>query len=261
MRLMSVVGRADSSADPTNVVTGAPDPRGAASGPAVMARDLFKIYKEGRAETVALRGADLSVQRGQFVSLMGPSGSGKSTLLSLVSGIDRPTSGAVVVGGVKVDALPERAMAAWRGRNVGIVFQFFQLLQTLTAVENVMLPMDFCDAWPPSERRDRAEALLARLGVADQALKLPFTLSGGQQQRVAIARALANAPAVLLADEPTGNLDSRTAASILDLFAELAGDGQTVLMATHDAGVHRVATRTVTIADGRIVEEMRLVHA
>jgi putative ABC transport system ATP-binding protein len=165
------------------------------------------------------------------------------------------------VGGVPVHALPERAMAAWRGRNVGIVFQFFQLIQTLTAVENVMLPMDFCDAWPPSERRGRAELLLERLGVIDQAVKLPSTLSGGQQQRVAIARALANEPAVLLADEPTGNLDSRTAAAMLDLFAELVVDGQTVLMATHDVNVHRVATATVTIADGRIVDEASVVHA
>ena len=229
--------------------------------PLITLHRVTKRYSTPAGELSAVDDVSLDVRRGEYVAVVGPSGSGKSTLLSLVSGIDRPTSGAVVVGGVKVDALPERAMAAWRGRNVGIVFQFFQLLQTLTAVENVMLPMDFCDAWPPSERRDRAEALLARLGVADQALKLPFTLSGGQQQRVAIARALANAPAVLLADEPTGNLDSRTAASILDLFAELAGDGQTVLMATHDAGVHRVATRTVTIADGRIVEEGNLVHA
>jgi len=154
-------------------------------------------------------------------------------------------------------------MARWRGRTVGIVFQFFQLLPTLSTVENVMLPMDFCDAWPPRERRGRAERLLERLGVIDQADKLPSTLSGGQQQRVAIARALANRPAVLLADEPTGNLDSRNAASILDLFAELAADGQTVLMATHDAGVHRAATRTVTIADGRIVhaDEAAAAHA
>ena len=144
-------------------------------------------------------------------------------------------------------------MSAWRGRAVGIVFQFFQLLPTLTAAENVMLPMDFCGTWIPRERRDRALGLLELLGVRDQADKLPATLSGGQQQRVAIARALANEPAVLLADEPTGNLDSRTALALLELFAGLARDGQTVVMATHEGSARRFASRVVTLADGRTV--------
>jgi putative ABC transport system ATP-binding protein len=222
---------------------------------------VTKRFSTPAGEFTAVNDVSLEVERGEYLAVVGASGSGKSTLLGLVSGIDRVTSGTVIVGSVRVDVLSERAMTAWRGKTVGIVFQFFQLLQTLTAVENVMLPMDFCNMWPPAERRPRAEALLARLGVADQANKLPYTLSGGQQQRVAIARALANAPAVLLADEPTGNLDSRTAASILELFAELARDGQTVLMATHDAGVHRVATRIVTIADGCVVDEGTLIHA
>ena len=222
--------------------------------PVIALRAVGKSYASPAGAFVALHDVSLQVERGELVAVVGQSGSGKSTLLNLGSGIDRPTRGEVVVGGTAVHALPERAMARWRGRTVGIVFQFFQLLPTLTAVENVMLPMDFCDQWPPRERRARAESLLERLGVADQADKLPGTLSGGQQQRVAVARALANAPAVLLADEPTGNLDSRNAAAIMELFAELARDGQTVLVATHDAGVQRIATRTVTIADGRLVD-------
>ena len=232
--------------------------------PLIALRAVTKHYPTPAGAFVALDDVTLDVARGEYLAVVGPSGSGKSTLLGLVSGIDRPTRGAVLVGDTAVHALPERRMAAWRGRTVGIVFQFFQLLPTLTAVENVMLPMDFCDAWPGRERRPRAEALLARLGVADQANKLPSTLSGGQQQRVAIARALANASAVLLADEPTGNLDSRNAGAILDLFAELAADGQTVLMATHDAAVQRVANRTVAITDGRLdgaPAPLRVAHA
>jgi putative ABC transport system ATP-binding protein len=186
---------------------------------------------------------------------MGQSGSGKSTMLGLLSGIDRPTSGSVTVGKTQVQALTEREMSAWRGKAVGIVFQFFQLLPTLTAAENVMLPMDFCSAWPVRERRDRALGLLDRLGILDQADKFPSKLSGGQQQRVAIARALANEPDVLLADEPTGNLDSRTAQSILELFAALSRDGQTVVMVTHEASALTLATRSIILSDGRIVAE------
>jgi putative ABC transport system ATP-binding protein len=152
-------------------------------------------------------------------------------------------------------------MSAWRGRAVGIVFQFFQLLPTLTALENVMLPMDFCGTYPSRERRPRALGLLERLGVADQALKLPATLSGGQQQRVAVARALANGPAVLLADEPTGNLDSRTAGAMLELLASLVGEGQTLVMVTHEREALRYASRAVTLADGRVVEAGAPAHA
>ena len=223
--------------------------------PLISLRDVGRSYPTPAGPFHALAGVTLDVERGEFVAVVGQSGSGKSTLLGLLSGIDRPTRGTVTVGGTAVHAMPERAMAAWRGRAVGIVFQFFQLLPTLTAVENVMLPMDFCDRWPARERRPRAESLLERLGVADQADKLPSRLSGGQQQRVAIARALANAPAVLLADEPTGNLDSRNAESIMELFSGLARDGQTVVAATHDPGVRRTATRIVAIADGRLEGE------
>ena len=216
-------------------------------------RGVTKVYRTAAGEFPALRGIDLTVSTGEFVAIVGESGSGKSTLLGLLSGIDRPTSGEVTVAGTVLGVLSESAMSAWRGRSVGIVFQFFQLLPTLTAAENVMLPMDFCGMWDARERGPRAMALLERLGVADQADKLPHTLSGGQQQRVAIARALANNPPLLLADEPTGNLDSRTAAAILALFAELASEGQTVAMVTHAAAALRFATRSVTLADGLVI--------
>jgi putative ABC transport system ATP-binding protein len=226
---------------------------GPAAASLIALSDVTKTYATAAGAFTALADVTLSIARGELVVVVGQSGSGKSTLLGLMAGIDRPTRGAVRVGDTDVHALSERAMSAWRGRAVGIVFQFFQLLPTLTSAENVMLPMDFCGTWPRRERRTRALALLERLGVADQADKLPHTLSGGQQQRVAIARAMANAPAVLLADEPTGNLDSRTAGAILDLFAQLMHEGQTVVMVTHEAGAQRVASRTVTLSDGRIV--------
>jgi putative ABC transport system ATP-binding protein len=222
------------------------------SEPLIVMRNVSKRYGTPAGSFLALADVSLTVERGGFVAVVGQSGSGKSTLLSLLAGIDRPSQGEIWLGGTAVHLLPERALSAWRGRAVGIVFQFFQLLPTLTALENVMLPMDFCAAWPSRERRPRALALLERLGVADQADKLPATLSGGQQQRVAVARALANAPAVLLADEPTGNLDSRTAAGMLELLAVLARDGQTVVMVTHERDALRFAGRAITLVDGRV---------
>ena len=200
----------------------------------------------------ALADVDLGIERGEFVAVVGQSGSGKSTLLSLLSGIDRPTTGQIHVDGTAIHALGEKAMSEWRGKAVGIVFQFFQLLPTLTAVENVMLPMDFSNRWQSRERTGRALELLENLGVADQAEKLPSTMSGGQQQRVAVARALANAPAVLLADEPTGNLDSRTAQEMLAMLADIQRDGQTIVMVTHDPRAQKFASRVVTLVDGRI---------
>ncbi len=176
-----------------------------------------KTYPSLGEPFTALHPLTLKVAKGEFVAVVGASGSGKSTLLHLLAGIDRPSAGEVWVGGQALHRLSEAQLSAWRGRGVGVVFQFFQLLPGLTVAENVMLPMDFCRQWPATERRDRALKLLTRLGVADQADKFPAALSGGQQQRVAVARALANAPAVLLADEPTGNLDSRNAAALLDL--------------------------------------------
>ncbi|CAG0972748.1 partial putative ABC transporter ATP-binding protein [Gammaproteobacteria bacterium] len=207
----------------------------------------------------ALRDVSLDIERGEFVTVIGQSGSGKSTLLGLLAGIDHPTSGTVHVAGTAVHTLSERAMSAWRGTAVGIVFQFFQLLPTLTALENVMLPMDFCGTFAARERRQRARQLLERVGVADQAHKLPHTLSGGQQQRVAIARALANEPPVLLADEPTGNLDSRTSAEVLALFDGLVREGQTLVMATHAPAARAYASRVVSLADGVVIGDE--VHA
>ena len=215
-------------------------------------RGLSKTYRTAAGDFPALRGIDLDVAAGELVTIVGRSGSGKSTLLNLLSGIDRPTAGTVSVGGRPVHALTASQLPAWRGRTVGIVFQFFQLLPTLTAAENVMLPMDLCGAFAPRERRARALALLERVEVADQADKLPSTLSGGQQQRVAIARALANDPPVLLADEPTGNLDSETGANVVALIVQLAAEGRTVLVVTHERDAF-AASRTVTLADGRVV--------
>ena len=188
-----------------------------------------------------------------MVAIVGKSGSGKSTLLNLIGAIDRATTGEVTVAGRSIQQSSERALAAWRGATVGIVFQFFQLLPTLTVVENVMLPMDFLARRPAKTRRPRALELLDRVGLADQADKLPGTLSGGQQQRVAIARALANDPQVVTADEPTGNLDSETAGAVLELFRALAAEGRTVVVATHEPDISRLATRIVVLSDGQIV--------
>jgi putative ABC transport system ATP-binding protein len=200
----------------------------------------------------ALEDITLSIAAGEMAAVVGKSGSGKSTLLNLIGGIDRPTSGEVSVAGRSIERAAERALASWRGATVGVVFQFFQLLPTLTAIENVILPMDFLRVRPSRARKPHALALLDRVGLADQADKLPATLSGGQQQRVAIARALANDPKVVTADEPTGNLDTETAAAVLELFRALAREGRTVIIATHERDISRMATRTLTLSDGRI---------
>ena len=215
---------------------------------------VSKTYETPAGKFSALKDIDLEIQPGQFVGVVGKSGSGKSTLLNMVAGIDRPSSGSVDVAGTAIHALSENTLAVWRGRNVGFVFQFFQLLPTLTAAENVMMPMDFCKSFPFRERRKRALALLERVAVGAQADKLPATLSGGEQQRVAIARALANEPQLVLADEPTGNLDSVTAAAILDLFRDMANRGTTVVIATHEAGIARVIDRKIEICDGAILQ-------
>jgi putative ABC transport system ATP-binding protein len=213
---------------------------------------VSKTFETPAGKFAALKDIDLEIRGGEFVGVVGKSGSGKSTLLNMVAGIDRPSSGSVAVTGTEIHALSENTLAAWRGRNVGFVCQFFQLLPTLTAAENVMLPMDFAKTIPLRERRTRALALLDRVGVERQADKLPATLSGGEQQRVAIARALANEPPLVLADEPTGNLDSVTAAAILDLFRDMANRGTTVVIATHEADIARVIDRKIEISDGRI---------
>jgi putative ABC transport system ATP-binding protein len=205
----------------------------------------------------ALTDVDLSLPAGEFIAVVGKSGSGKSTLLNLVAGIDRPNSGTVTVAGTAVHTMTEDQLAAWRGRSVGIVFQFFQLLPTLSVLENVMLPMDFRGERSQADAEARARALLTQVGIADQADKLPSTLSGGQQQRAAIARALANDPKLIVADEPTGNLDSRTAAEVLALLAAQARAGKTVLMVTHEREVGDLVDRVITIADGRVVNQAR----
>ena len=216
---------------------------------------LRKTYETPAGAFGALNGIDLDIGSGEYLAIVGKSGSGKSTLLNLVGGIDRPSSGSVTVGGTPIEGLDENRLAVWRGKNVGFVFQFFQLLPTLTVAENVMLPMDFCRSVPARQRRTRAIELLRRVDVAEHADKLPATLSGGQQQRVAIARALANDPPVVLADEPTGNLDSATSRAVLDLFRKMASAGTTVLIATHDRDIARVVDRTVELADGAFVSE------
>ncbi len=213
---------------------------------------VSKKYETPAGVFSALANIDLEIRAGEFVGVVGKSGSGKSTLLNMIAGIDRPSSGFVTVAGTPIHEFSENKLASWRGRNVGFVFQFFQLLPTLTAVENVMLPMDFGKSVPFHERRGRAEALLERVGVGAQAGKLPATLSGGEQQRVAIARALANDPPLVLADEPTGNLDSTTAAAILDLFRDMAHQGTTVVIATHEADIARVIDRRIEISDGML---------
>lgn len=220
----------------------------------IQLKGLDKTYETPAGAFAALRGVDLTIDSGEFVAIVGKSGSGKSTLLNMVGGIDRPTAGSVDVGGASIAGMSENQLARWRGRHVGLVFQFFQLLPTLTVAENVMLPMDFAAMFPPAERRGRALRLLERVGVADQADKLPSALSGGQQQRVAIARALANEPPVILADEPTGNLDSATARDVLALLRGMASAGTTVVIATHEREIGSVVDRTVHIADGTVAK-------
>ncbi len=216
-------------------------------------RGVTKAYETAAGSFTALKDVDLQIEEGKFVAVVGKSGSGKSTLLNMLTGIDRPTSGQVAINGTAVTTLDEDEIAEWRGRNIGVVFQFFQLMPTLTVVENVMLPMDFCNVYTPRERRARAFSLLERVDIADQADKFPATLSGGQQQRVAIARALANDPPILVADEPTGNLDSQTADDVLTLFENLSTDGKTVVMVTHERDIAVRVSYIVTLVDGRIV--------
>jgi putative ABC transport system ATP-binding protein len=225
--------------------------------PVIQVSDVVKTYPLANHEFTAIDHLSLEIAQGEFVAIVGRSGSGKTTLLNLLAGIDRATSGTVWIADADLRSLSESAMAAWRGRNVGLVFQFFQLLPTLTVLENVMLPMDFAETVPPGERPSRARRLLERVGITDQADKLPATLSGGQQQRAAIARALANDPPLLLADEPTGNLDSVTAGAVLELFADLNSEGRTIVVVSHESDIRSIAQRQVTLQDGRVVDDER----
>jgi len=219
-------------------------------------RGLTKVYETPAGPFPALRGIDLAIQPGEFISVVGKSGSGKSTLINMFTGIDHPTDGEIVVAGKRIRELDEGQIAQWRGRTMGIVFQFFQLLPTLTLAENIMLPMDLCNFGDPADRYDRALHLLEQVGLADDADKFPTTVSGGQQQRAAIARALANDPAIIVADEPTGNLDSQSAETIFALFESSAAAGKTIVMVTHDDELAARVPRTIVLADGLIVDEI-----
>jgi putative ABC transport system ATP-binding protein len=223
------------------------------AGPLIALEGVEKVYRTGKLEYPALCGVDLEIDAGEMVAVVGPSGSGKTTIMNIITGIDRPTAGSVTVDGQAVHALSEEQLAIWRGSNVGIVFQFFQLLPTLTAVENAMLPLDFARKGSKHERFEVAKHNLELVGLGDKLDHLPAELSGGEQQRVAIARALASEPKLIIGDEPTGNLDSRTAADMFELLHRLNDEGKTVLYVTHDLDLAARAGRVVTIRDGLVV--------
>ncbi len=223
--------------------------------PIVEIKDVVKKFRVGNNDVAILKGVSFQVQPGEFLSIVGPSGNGKSTLLNMITGIDRPSSGEIVVTGQRIDRMNEDRLAAWRGDRVGIIFQFFQMLPALSLLSNVMLPMDLAGKYKPRERRERATHLLELVGLSDQMHKLPSAVSGGQQQRAAIARALANDPALLVADEPTGNLDSRTAHDVFSLFNDVVAQGKTLLMVTHDKEMARQVPRVIEISDGRITRD------
>jgi putative ABC transport system ATP-binding protein len=221
----------------------------------IEARNIVKSYTAGDASIPVLRGVSFDVSPGEFVAIVGPSGNGKTTLLNMITGIDHPTSGTIRVNSQLLHSLNEDQLAEWRGRSLGIVFQFFQLLPALSLAQNVILPMDLMGTVPARQRRARALALLEQVGLADQADKLPSAVSGGQQQRAAIARALANDPPLVVADEPTGNLDAKTSAEVFDLFAHLARQGKTLVMVTHNDELARQASRVLEIVNGQIVRD------
>jgi len=224
------------------------------AGDLIQIDDLVKDYDGPSGPIHVLKAVDLEVEQGEFVGIRGPSGSGKSTLLNMITGIDRPTAGQVIVAGQSLSDLNENELARWRGEKVGVIFQFFQLLPTLTVLENVVLPMDFARKWKPKERVERAMSLLEQVELADQARKFPNTLSGGQQQRAAIARALANDPPLLVGDEPTGNLDSGTSGMVFDLFEKLVAHGRTFLMVTHDRELASRISRVIEVRDGKLID-------
>ena len=223
--------------------------------PMIDVRNLVKRFAVGEGEVTVLKNISFQVNRGEFLSIVGPSGSGKSTLINMFTGIDRPSEGEIEVGGTNIDELNEGQLARWRGQNLGLVFQFFQLLPALSLVDNVVLPMDFADKFERKERRERAMDLLDTVGLAEHAQKLPSMVSGGQQQRAAIARALANDPPLIVGDEPTGNLDSASSERMVELFFQLVEEGKTLIMVTHDQEIARRTPRMIEIADGKIVRD------
>lgn len=225
---------------------------GNGDSPIVRAKDVFKRFTVGESEVTILKGVSFDIKPGEFVAIVGPSGTGKSTLLNMITGIDHPTTGEVIVTGQSVHTMTVNELAVWRGEHLGIIFQFFQLLPALSLVKNVMLPMDLVKKVPRRERQARAMMLLEMVGLADQADKLPSQVSGGQQQRAAIARALANDPPLLVADEPTGNLDSTTAEEVFRLFLDLVARGKTVVMVTHSRSLAARGSRVIEIRDGLI---------
>jgi len=223
--------------------------------PLVEVKEVVKSFPVGDGLITVLKGISFDVKIGEFVSIVGPSGNGKSTLLNMITGIDRPNEGEVIVNGLEIHKMSENQLASWRGQEVGIIFQFFQMLPALSLLQNIILPMDFAKKYSPRERRERAMNLLETVSLADQANKLPGMVSGGQQQRAAIARALANDPALIVADEPTGNLDSRNANDVFDLFVKLIDQGKTLVMVTHDKELARKVPRVVEIIDGKITRD------
>jgi putative ABC transport system ATP-binding protein len=230
------------------------EPEATAQPPLIALEGVERTYRMGRVDYRALRGIDLEIAAAEMVAVVGPSGSGKSTILNMITGIDRPTAGTVTVDGRRLDELSEEELAVWRGANVGIVFQFFQLLPTLSALENAVLPLDFARWRSKRERFERARRNLELVGLGDKADNLPAELSGGEQQRVAIARSLASDPKLIVGDEPTGNLDTVTAAEMFGLLERLNSEGKTVLFVTHDRELAARAQRVVTIRDGLVVD-------
>lgn len=229
----------------------------ATSDSIVQVIDVYKSYFVGDQPVPVLNGISLEIARGEFVAIVGSSGNGKSTLLNMITGIDHPTAGQVIVNGEAVHTLNENELAGWRGRELGVVFQFFQLLPALSLLQNIILPMDFVKKWPRKERKERAMTLLEQVGLADQAHKLPSMVSGGQQQRAAIARALANDPPVIVADEPTGNLDTHTSGEVFDLFSHLVDRGKTLIMVTHSHSLSERVPRILEIRNGLVVRDER----
>ncbi len=225
------------------------------NGTIVAVKNVVKSFPVGDKELTILKGISFNVEDGEFVTIMGPSGNGKSTLLNMITGIDHPSAGEVIVTGRQVHEMSENELATWRGEHVGIIFQFFQMLPALSLLQNIILPMDFARKYTTKEREERAMHLLESVSLADQANKLPGQVSGGQQQRAAIARALANDPPLIVADEPTGNLDTRTTDEVFYLFRDLVQQGKTLLMVTHDKELARRVPRVIEIIDGNITRD------